>query len=297
MTWIMTPSIRFAYRSVIYGDSDVEVPSVNDYRWLMVARAHGGAVVGEAYLHVHLLHSFGCAGASSTEEKSTYKHSRLMRSEQGALDQRPELELYDLDRITAGQSHVGVRLRELEVTGSKTLQIYQRDDPRRIASPGHMDVDCWIELDEERQQVRGCFCSVCLGGASGSGGSRARDREDGDDTRGEDGGDDTNFFRKKSGNAAVQAVYKKLQDFPHADNVVYSEFPQRHVAGDDIATVGTNSLTKTIVGPLRGERFAIEPYPSTFPQRHFAGVYVAPSDMSLGERVECVIGKASNVVV
>ncbi|GKA43063.1 integrase, catalytic region, zinc finger, CCHC-type containing protein [Tanacetum coccineum] len=46
------------------------------------------------------------------------------------------------------------------------------------------------------------FARYDSGGASGSGGSRARDREDGDDN----GAD---FFWKKSGNAAVQAVYKK----------------------------------------------------------------------------------------
>ncbi|GKC03880.1 hypothetical protein Tco_0995490 [Tanacetum coccineum] len=84
------------------------------------------------------------------------------------------------------------------------------------------------------------FARYDSGGASGSGGSRVRDSEggeDGDDTRGEDGGDETSlvmiicslvccgeciqvlvdFFRKKSGNAAVQAVYiKKIADFSPA---------------------------------------------------------------------------------
>ncbi|GJZ56208.1 hypothetical protein Tco_0611401 [Tanacetum coccineum] len=45
-------------------------------------------------------------------------------------------------------------------------------------------------------ELSGCmfadaFARYDSGGASGSGGSRARDREDGDDTGGEDGGDDT----------------------------------------------------------------------------------------------------------
>ncbi|GKA77863.1 hypothetical protein Tco_0784400 [Tanacetum coccineum] len=64
-------------------------------------------------------------------------------------------------------------------------------------------------------------------------GSRARDiegGEDGDDTGREDGGDDTNFFWKKSGNAAVKAAYKKK----------LKTFPQRHVAGENPAK-GQNS--------------------------------------------------------
>ncbi|GJV38126.1 hypothetical protein Tco_1410603 [Tanacetum coccineum] len=59
------------------------------------------------------------------------------------------------------------------------------------------------ELDEERQQSRNAFCSA-------------------------------DFFRKKSGNAAVQAVYKKK--FPLKDKTLET-FPQRHVAGEDTATV------------------------------------------------------------
>ncbi|GKB32258.1 hypothetical protein Tco_0871659 [Tanacetum coccineum] len=55
------------------------------------------------------------------------------------------------------------------------------------------------------------FARYDSGGASGSGGSRARDREDGDDTGGEDGGDDT-----------------------------IVTFPQRHVAGENPAK-GQNS--------------------------------------------------------
>ncbi|GJZ17392.1 hypothetical protein Tco_0553515 [Tanacetum coccineum] len=57
------------------------------------------------------------------------------------------------------------------------------------------DVDFMMWLVVARNRFRGCFCSVYdSGGASGSvlvdGGGRVI-REDGDDTRGEDGGDDT----------------------------------------------------------------------------------------------------------
>ncbi|GJU80952.1 hypothetical protein Tco_1283317 [Tanacetum coccineum] len=42
-----------------------------------------------------------------------------------------------------------------------------------------------------KEKFADAFARYDSGGASGSGGSRARDREDGDDTGGEDGGDDT----------------------------------------------------------------------------------------------------------
>ncbi|GKA64539.1 hypothetical protein Tco_0764246 [Tanacetum coccineum] len=92
------------------------------------------------------------------------------------------------------------------------------------------DVDFMMSLMRSDNRFADAFARYDSGGASGSGGSRARDREDGDDTGGEDGGDDTNFFRKKSGNAAVQAVYKKK----------LQTFPQRHVAGENPAK-GQNS--------------------------------------------------------
>ncbi|GJX03835.1 hypothetical protein Tco_0189751, partial [Tanacetum coccineum] len=90
-------------------------------------------------------------------------------------------------------------MRELEATGEHTtaeINAMVRGGKLHATIPG------WVRFAD-------AFARYDSGGASGSGGSRARDREDGDDTGGEDGGDDTNFFRKKSGNAAVQAVYKK----------------------------------------------------------------------------------------
>ncbi|GKF93732.1 hypothetical protein Tco_0283432 [Tanacetum coccineum] len=93
------------------------------------------------------------------------------------------------------------------------------------------------------------------------------------------------FFRKKSRNAAVQAT-----------------FPQRHVAGEDTATVAPIPWDQKIrgahfsLGIVAGERFVIELTPSTFPQRHFAGDKF-PQRHVAGEKVGMLLGKASNVVV
>ncbi|GKA46518.1 F-box domain containing protein, partial [Tanacetum coccineum] len=105
------------------------------------------------------------------------------------------------------------RMRELEATGEHTTA----------------EINAMVRGGKLRGHIPGvgrfadAFARYDSGGASGS---RARDRDDGDDTGGEDGGDDTSFgrffrknlempavqadfFRKKSENAAVQAVYKK----------------------------------------------------------------------------------------
>ncbi|GJS14729.1 hypothetical protein Tco_0409201 [Tanacetum coccineum] len=118
------------------------------------------------------------------------------------------------------------------------------------------------------------------------------------------------FFRKKSENAAVQAVYKKncrlfpsdmsLGKIPLKDKTL-EKFPQRHVAGESTAT-WHNSLTKKYVGPTfrwglsLGNVLPSSLPPSTFPQRHFAGDRV-PQRHVAGERVGMLLGKASNVVV
>ncbi|GKD34874.1 hypothetical protein Tco_1250383 [Tanacetum coccineum] len=68
------------------------------------------------------------------------------------------------------------------------------------------DVDFIMNLMRSDNRFADAFARYDSGGASGS---RARDREDGDDTGGEDGGDDTIVHKKN------------LQTFP-----------QRHVAGD-----------------------------------------------------------------
>ncbi|GJS24895.1 hypothetical protein Tco_0453527 [Tanacetum coccineum] len=56
------------------------------------------------------------------------------------------------------------------------------------------DVDFMMSLMRSDNRFADAFARYDSGGASGSGGSRARDSEggeDGDDTGGEDGGDDT----------------------------------------------------------------------------------------------------------
>ncbi|GJX01203.1 hypothetical protein Tco_0185116 [Tanacetum coccineum] len=178
------------------------------------------------------------------------------------------------------------RMRELEATGEHTTA----------------EINAMVRGGKLRGHIPGvgrfadAFARYDSGGASGSGGSRARDREDGDDTGGEDGGDDTNFFRKKSGNAAAQAVYKKK----------LQTFPQRHVAGER-RFPSDMSLGK-ILPPwhqfldqkIRGAHFcwglSLENVlPSSLPHQLFPsdislGICF-PSDMSLAKGSECCWGK------
>ncbi|GJR72296.1 hypothetical protein Tco_0084661 [Tanacetum coccineum] len=124
------------------------------------------------------------------------------------------------------------------------------------------------------------------------------------------------FFRKKSGNAAVQAVYKKncrlfpsdmsLGKIPLKDKTlevksVEKSFPSDMSLGN-LLPPWHQFLDQKIrgahfsLGIVAGERFAIELTPSTFPQRHFAGDRF-PQRHVAGERVGMLLGKASNVVV
>ncbi|GJR28057.1 hypothetical protein Tco_1104289 [Tanacetum coccineum] len=218
------------------------------------------------------------------------------------------------------------RMRELEATGEHTtaeINAMVRGGKLRGHIPGvgpvmpgyvrsrlsytapvdrSRDVDFMMSLMRSDNRFADAFARYDSGGASGSGGSRARDREDGDDTGGEDGGDDTSRFFKKSGNAAVQAVYKKK----------LQTFLQRHVAGEK-SFPSDMSLGKILppwhqfldqkirgahfsLGIVAGEHFTIELTPSTFPQRHFAGDRF-PQRHVAGEKVGMLLGKASNVVV
>ncbi|GKD95405.1 hypothetical protein Tco_1375242 [Tanacetum coccineum] len=96
------------------------------------------------------------------------------------------------------------------------------------------DVDFMMSLMRSDNRFADAFARYDSGGASGSGGSRARNSkggEDGDNMGGEDGGDDT-----------IVAVYKKncrlfpsdmsLGKIPLKDKTL--EFPQRYVAGDRV---------------------------------------------------------------
>ncbi|GJT85393.1 F-box domain containing protein [Tanacetum coccineum] len=109
------------------------------------------------------------------------------------------------------------RMRELEATGEHTtaeINAMVRGGKLRGHIPGvgpvmpgyvrsrlsytapvdrSRDVDFMMSLMRSDNRFADAFARYDSGGASGSGGSRARDREDGDDTGGEDGGDDTNI--------------------------------------------------------------------------------------------------------
>ncbi|GJY65276.1 hypothetical protein Tco_0467514 [Tanacetum coccineum] len=218
------------------------------------------------------------------------------------------------------------RMRELEATGEHTtaeINAMVRGGKLRGHIPGvgpvmpgyvrsrlsytapvdrSRDVDFMMSLMRSDNRFADAFARYDSGGASGSGGSRARDREDGDDTGGEDGGDDTIviFSGKKSGNAAVQAVYKKK----------LQTFPQRHVAGERLfpSDMSLGKILGKILPPWHqfldqkirgahfslgivvGERFAIELTPSTFHQRHFAGDRF-PQRHVAGEKVGMLLGK------
>ncbi|GKB24034.1 reverse transcriptase domain-containing protein, partial [Tanacetum coccineum] len=124
------------------------------------------------------------------------------------------------------------------------------------------------------------------------------------------------FFRKKSGNAAVQAVYKKkLQTFPSDMSLGKIPLKDKTLEVKSVEKSFTNDMSlgnllrpwhqfldqkirgaHFSLGIFAGERFAIELTPSTFPQRHFAGDRF-PQRHVAGERVGMLLGKASNVVV
>ncbi|GJR12733.1 hypothetical protein Tco_0795385 [Tanacetum coccineum] len=205
------------------------------------------------------------------------------------------------------------RMRELEATGEHTtaeINAMVRGGKLRGHIPGvgpvmpgyvrsrlsytapvdrSRDVDFMMSLMRSDNRFADAFARYDSGGASGSGGSRARDsegEEDGDDTGGEDGGDDTSrFFPEKSRNAAVQAVYKKNCRLFPSDMSLGKILPPWHQFLDQKIRGAHFSLVI-----VAGERFAIELTPSTFPSDISLGICF-PSDMSLAKRLECRWGK------
>ncbi|GJV88192.1 hypothetical protein Tco_1532130 [Tanacetum coccineum] len=161
-----------------------------------------------------LMATLGKMTSATQEEPSEIDTFYRLHTVNGVFQDPEALRMYD-------------RMRELEATGEHTtaeINAMVRGGKLRGHIPGKQGCRFMMNL-MRANRFADAFARYDSGGASGSGGSRARDREDGDDTGGEDGGDDTNFFRKKSGNAAVQAVYKKK----------LQTFPQRHVAGENPA--------------------------------------------------------------
>ncbi|GJU39008.1 hypothetical protein Tco_1191965 [Tanacetum coccineum] len=148
------------------------------------------------------------------------------------------------------------------------------------------DVDFMVSLDEERQQVRGCFCSYDSVEPAEWRGSRARDVWQ-------------IFFGKNSENAAVSGCFiKKMPDFSTSDmslgkiplkTKLSRSFPSDMSLGN-LLPPWHQFLDQKIrgahfsLGIVAGERFAIELTPSTFPQRHFAGDRF-PQRHVAGERV------------
>ncbi|GKA29947.1 hypothetical protein Tco_0716192 [Tanacetum coccineum] len=112
------------------------------------------------------------------------------------------------------------------------------------------EAECFAGTFLEWVRFADAFARYDSGGASGSGGSRARDSEggeDGDDTGREDGGDDT------------------IRSFP-SDMSLGNLVPPWHQFLDQKIRGAHFSL-----GIVAGERFVIELTPSMFPQRHVAG--------------------------
>ncbi|GJY58935.1 hypothetical protein Tco_0458827, partial [Tanacetum coccineum] len=141
--------------------------------------------------------------ASATqEEPSEIDTFYCLHTVNGVFQDPKALRMYD-------------RMRELEATGEHTtaeINAMVRGGKLRGHIPGvgpvmpgyvrsrlsytapvdrSRDVDFMMNLMRSDNRFADAFARYDSGGASGSGGSRARDREDGDDTGGEDGGDDT----------------------------------------------------------------------------------------------------------
>ncbi|GKD97841.1 hypothetical protein Tco_1381738, partial [Tanacetum coccineum] len=149
------------------------------------------------------------------------------------------------------------RMRELEATGEHTtaeINAMVRGGKLRGHIPGvgpvmpgyvrsrlsytapvdrSRDVDFMMSLMRSDNRFADAFARYDSGGASGSGGSRARDREDGDDTGGEDGGDDTNFGFGTSCGGERFAIELTPSTFPQR-HFAGDRFPQRHVAGERV---------------------------------------------------------------
>ncbi|GKD44906.1 hypothetical protein Tco_1269551, partial [Tanacetum coccineum] len=164
------------------------------------------------------------------------------------------------------------------------------------------DVDFMMSLMRSDNRFADAFARYDSGGASESGGSRARDREDGDDTRGEDGGDDTivvSVYRQiikkicmslgkgdskrqnsrgasvdKSTNIKVTPSDMSLGKLPLKDKTVESEVS---MSLGNLVPPWHQFLDQKIRGAhfslriVAGEHFVIELTPSMFSQRHVAG--------------------------
>ncbi|GJX09883.1 hypothetical protein Tco_0199742 [Tanacetum coccineum] len=139
------------------------------------------------------------------------------------------------------------------------------------------DVDFMMSLMRSDNRFADAFARYDSGGASGSGGSRARNSkggEDGDNMGGEDGGDDTILIRSFPSDMSLGNLLPPWHQF--LDQKIH----------------GAHFL----LGIVAEERFAIELTPSTFLQRHFAGDRF-PQRHVADERVGMLLEKASNVVV
>ncbi|GKA77864.1 hypothetical protein Tco_0784401 [Tanacetum coccineum] len=172
----------------------------------------------------------------------------------------------------------------------------------------------WMRSDN---RFADAFARYDSGGASGSGGSRARDREDGDDTGGEDGGDDTivvsvyRLYIKK--NCRLFPSDMSLGKIPLKDKTIEAKsveksnskgpFPSDMSLGKSRSFPSDMSLGK-ILPPwhqfldqkIRGAHFSLgNVLPSSLPHQPFPsdislGIYF-PSDMSLAKGSECCWGK------
>ncbi|GJS85188.1 F-box domain containing protein [Tanacetum coccineum] len=221
------------------------------------------------------------------------------------------------------------RMRELEATGEHTtaeINAMVRGGKLRGHIPGvgpvlpgyvrsrlsysapvdrSNDVDFMMSLMRSDDRFADAFARYDSGGASGSGGSRARDSEggeDGDDTGREDGGDDTivvSVYRQiikkicmslgkgdskrqnsrgasvdKSTNIKVTPSDMSLGKLPLKDKTV-EKFPPMSLG--NLVPPWHQFLDQKIRGAhfslriVAGERFVIELTPSMFSQRHVAG--------------------------
>ncbi|GJV34968.1 hypothetical protein Tco_1407445 [Tanacetum coccineum] len=186
------------------------------------------------------------------------------------------------------------------------------------------DVDFMMSLMRSDDRFADAFARYDSGGASGSGGSRARDSEggeDGDDTGREDGGDDTNFSPATC-RWGKGTVNDKIVVVQALTSQRISKLPQRHVAGETPAK-RQNSRVRSFpsdmslgnlvppwhqfldqklrgahfsLGIVAGERFVIELTPSMFPQRHVAGDRF-PQRHVAGEGVRMLLGKGLITVI
>ncbi|GKC89136.1 F-box domain containing protein [Tanacetum coccineum] len=245
------------------------------------------------------------------------------------------------------------RMRELEATGEHTtakINAMVRGGKLRGHIPGvgpvmpgyvrsrlsytapvdrSRDVDFMMSLMRSDNRFANAFARYDSGGASGSGGSRARDSEggeDGDDMGGEDCGDDTivvSVYRFSPGNVLGKwATERQIFRGTSVDMSTNNSFPRtcpwetpdkRHNSRGE-RSFPSDCLLGNLVPPwhqfldqkirgahfslgiVAGERFVIELTPSMFPQRHVAGE-TYPQRHVAGEGVRMLLGKGLITVV